>query len=142
MGIKNVKISMLKYGVTSLKNPKRKVLYLPVAEITYLEKKKAKKSINLSGLTENKQYHKGLIIGMNYFVIHVNEEYHIYNEDGTQTKILKTSAVGAPVYIAADFFICRQENKYSYINAESEIVMEKEMSEEEWQAQFEKAEVF
>ena len=43
MGIKNVKISMLKYGATSLKNPKRKVMYLPVAEITYLEKKKAKK---------------------------------------------------------------------------------------------------
>ncbi len=142
MGIKNVKISMLKYGATSLKNPKRKVMYLPVAEITYLEKKKAKKSINLAGLTENKQYHEGLIIGMNYFVIYVNEEYHIYNEDGTQIKTLETSAVGAPVYVAADFFICRQENKYSYINAEGEIVMEKEMTEEEWQAQFEKPEVF
>lgn len=137
MGIKNVKISMLKYGVTSLKNPKRKLMYLPVAEITYLDKKKAKKSINLAGLTENKQYHKGLITGMNYFVIYVNEEYHIYNEDGTQIKTLETSSVGVPVYVAADFFICRQENRYSYINAEGEIVQEKEMTEEEWQAQFE-----
>ncbi len=137
MGIKNVKIRMFKYGVTSLENPKRKLMYLPVAEITYLEKKKAKKSINLAGLTENKQYHKGLITGMNYFVIYVNEEYHIYNEDGTQIKTLETSAVGAPVYVAADFFICRQENRYSYINAEGEIVMKKEMTEEEWQAQFE-----
>ena len=137
MGIKNVKIRMFKYGVTSLENPKRKLMYLPVAEITYLEKKKAKKSIILAGLTENKQYHKGLITGMNYFVIYVNEEYHIYNEDGTQIKTLETSAVGAPVYVAADFFICRQENRYSYINAEGEIVMKKEMTEEEWQAQFE-----
>lgn len=137
MGIKNVKIRMFKYGVTSLKNPKRKLMYLPVAEITYLEKNRAKKSINLAGLTENKQYHKGLITGMNYFVIYVNEEYHIYNEDGTPIKTLETSVVGAPVYVAADFFICRQENRYSYINAEGEIVQEKEMTEEEWQAQFE-----
>ncbi len=96
MSIKQVKITMLKYGMTSSDNPVRKQMYMPVAEVTHSGNRKGKTKERIDGLVETRRYHNALVIGQSFFAVMVKGTYRIFDEDCKLQGEISAEGLGKP----------------------------------------------
>ncbi len=137
MSIKCVKIVMSRFGVTSLKSPK-KVMYLPTVEISYQEKERKRVSVTIGKMVENKSLYKLELVGEDFFLIRMgDEEYHMYDENGKLTTKFKIVEVGQPILFCEDYCVFTQNGIFTYLNYSGEVIEKREMTDEEWNSQFE-----
>ena len=129
MTIKNVKVTMSKVGVHTHNEP-RKVMYLPLATITYNESEKTHKHY-LDGKLVKKDYFKGFIIGKTYFAGITENEYLIYDEVGERTGSVTMEAVGKVIQANEDYFVCLKEKTIYGIDAKGTITASRELTDEE-----------
>ncbi len=137
MSIKSVKFVISRFGVTSLRHPQRKVMYLPSVDITYQEKGRKRLSKAIGELVEEKSLYKLELVGDAFFVVRVGgEEYQLYDEDGVLRKAFKVEEVGEPVLFGEDYCVFTKNNIFTYFDAEGDVIAKREMTDEEWNAQF------
>ncbi len=129
MTIKDVKVTMSKVGIHTHGNP-RKVVYMPLATITYNETKKTHTHF-LDGEFVKKDHFKGFIIGKTYFAGITENEYLIYDEVGERTASVTMEAVGKVIQANEDHFICLKGKTIYGIDAKGTIIASRELKDEE-----------
>ncbi len=108
MSIQNVKITMTRINEISIYDPVRRVRYLPVAEVTHCGDRKGKTKLEIDGLVESRKYPDALVIGQTYFAVLVKGTFRVFDEDCTLQGEVSAEAVGAPVQVWGNYFICRK----------------------------------
>lgn len=129
MTIKNVKVTMSKVGVNTPGKP-RKVVYMPLATITYNETKKTHTHF-LDGEFVKKDHFKGFVIGKTYFAGITENEYLIYDEMGERTGSVTIEAVGKVIQADENHFVCLKEKTIYGIDAKGTILASRELTDEE-----------
>ena len=129
MTIKNVKVTMSKVGVNTPSKP-RKVVYMPLATITYNETKKTHTQF-LDGEFVKKDHFKGFVIGKTYFAGITENEYLIYDEMGERTGSVTIEAVGKVIQADENHFVCLKEKTIYGIDAKGAILASRELTDEE-----------
>ena len=115
MTIKDVKVKLSKIGVNKPGEP-RKVLYMPIATITYNETNEAY-SLLLGGSFVKKSYYKGFIISKTFFVGITENEYLIYDEKGEYMAAVLVETVGKPLQANESYFVCLKDHATGGIDA-------------------------
>ncbi|MCR4995631.1 MAG: hypothetical protein K6A32_09725 [Bacteroidales bacterium] len=132
MKIKNVKVTMSRIGITSLKEP-RKVVYMPLAKIDYMEKECSSQTVNLDqAFLPDKKYFKGWIIGLSYFVGITKDSYQIYDENGIRTGTASIEKYGQPIQVNEDDFVCLKGKTASWINRNGECDCSRELTDDDY----------
>lgn len=129
MTIKDVKVKMSKIGVNKPGEP-RKVLYMPIATITYNETKEPY-SLLLGGSFVKKSYYKGFIICKTFFVGITEVEYLIYDEKGEYSATVLVETVGKTIQANESYFVCLKDHTIYGINAKGVIIASRELTDEE-----------
>lgn len=129
MTIKDVKVKLSKIGVNKPGEP-RKVLYMPIATITYNETNEAY-SLLLGGSFVKKSYYKGFIIGKTFFVGITDDEYLIYDEKGEYMAAVLVETVGKPLQANESYFVCLKDHTIYGIDAKGAIIASRELTYEE-----------
>ena len=134
MSIKSVKVIMSSVGVRAGDAP-RKVMYMPIATIDYMEKEHRSQRVFLDNeIFSNKKHFKGWFNGQSFFVGGTKDGYQIYDENGNRTGTVKKKEVGYPVQINEDDFICLKGRFASWINGKGKCVDSHELTDEEYAA--------
>lgn len=134
MKIKNVKVTMSRIGINTMDAP-RKVVYLPIAKIDYMEEGQHSQTVHLDKeLIPDKKYFKGWIIGLSYFVGITKDSYQIYDENGIRTGTASIEEFGQPIQVNEDDFICLKGRMASWIAKNGECVKSRELTEEEYKS--------
>ena len=129
MTIKDVKVKLSKIGVNKPGEP-RKVLYMPIATITYNETDEAY-SLLLGGSFVKKSYYKGFIISKTFFVGITENEYLIYDEKGEYMAAVLVETVGKPLQANESYFVCLKDHTIFGIDIKGEIIASKDLTDEE-----------
>ncbi len=134
MKIKKVKVTMSRIGINRLDAP-RKVVYMPLAKIDYMEKENSSKTVHLDqAFLSDKKYFKGWIIGLSYFAGVTKDCYQIYDENGIRTGTAKIEDFGNLIQVNEDDFICLKGNTASWIDKNGDCKMNRELTDEEREA--------
>jgi len=130
--ITDVKVRFSKIGVTSLKNPQRKVVYMPIAKVTYAGSKVKPKEINLlecgkiGGLqncTLTKENYLGTAVSPTFFCVLSTSQILVYDGEGTFKTELNSSETGPIVELDQDHFVClKNASKVSIFNNEGQTI--------------------
>ena len=129
MTIKDVKVKLSKIGVNKPGEP-RKVLYMPIATITYNETNEAY-SLLLGGSFVKKSYYKGFIICKTFFAGITEDEYLIYDEKGEHVATVSVETVGKVIQANENYFVCLKDHTVYGIDAKGAIIASKELTDEE-----------
>ena len=129
MTIKDVKVKLSKVGVNKPGEP-RKVLYMPIATITYNETDEPY-SLLLGGSFVKKSYYKGFIICKTFFVGITEDEYLLYDEKCEYMAAVLVETVGKAIQANEGFFVCLKDHTIYGINAKGAIIASKELTDEE-----------
>ena len=129
MTIKDVKVKLSKIGVNKPGEP-RKVLYMPIATITYNETDEPY-SLLLGGSFVKKSYYKGFIICKTFFVGITEDEYLIYDKKGEYVAAVPVDTVGKTIQANEDYFVCLKDHTIYGIDAKGTIIASKELTDEE-----------
>lgn len=134
MKIKNVKVTMSRIGINALNVPRR-VVYMPLAKIDYVEKECRRQTIHLDqAFIPDKKYFKGWIVGLSYFAGVTNDCYQIYDENGIRTGTADIKEYGNPIQANEDDFICLKGKIATWIGKKGECVKSRELTDEEYKA--------
>ena len=125
LNIKTVKISFSRIGITTSNTPRR-VCYLPMATIKYIDAKKKQKQEFLTGASLgdmdscviSKKTYLGLVIGGSFF-----------DEEGEH--IASREIIGVPVQVGEDDFIVRNGDILTMYSATGETLKWRHLTEEE-----------
>lgn len=137
LNIKTVKISFSRIGITTSNTPRR-VCYIPMATIKYMNTKRKQKQVYLTGDTLgeigssviSKQTFLGLIIGGSFFAVLCKDNlYHFFNEEGEH--ITSREIIGVPVQVGEDDFIIRNGDILTMYSATGEMLKWRQLTEEE-----------
>ncbi len=116
MSIKQVKITMLKYGMASSDDPVRRLLYMPVAEVTHCGNRKGKTKESIDGLVDTRRYHNALVVGQSFFAVMVKGIYRIFDEDCKLQGEISAKNLGKPIEAGEDYFVCRKDDEVSFVS--------------------------
>ena len=134
MSIKSVKVTMSSVGVHVGDAP-RKVMYMPIAKIDYIEKGHRSQRVPLDNkMVSNRKHFKGWFNSLSFFVGSTKDSYQIYDENGNRTGTVKKKDVGYPVQVNEDDFICLKGRIASWINGKGECIDSHELTDEEYTA--------
>ena len=134
MKIKKVKVTMSRIGINSMNAPRR-VVYMPLAKIHYMEKENKSQIIHLDhALIPDKKYFKGWIIGLSFFAGVTKDCYQIYDENGKRTGTANIEEFGNPIQANEDDFICLKGKIASWIGKNGECKRSRELTDEEYKA--------
>lgn len=137
LNIKTVKISFSRFGITT-SNTARRVFYLPVATIKYMDAKRKQKQEFLIGASLgdmdscviSKKTYIGLVIGGSFFVVLCKDNmYHFFNEEGEH--VSSCEIIGVPVQVGEDDFIVRNGDILTMYSATGEMLRWRQLTEEE-----------
>lgn len=133
MVLKNVKVTMSRLGVHTMEG--NTTVYMPLANIEYMELGKKKKTVHLDGkMVSDKKYFKGWILGSSYFVGVTVESYQIYDEDGNRTGISSIEEFGEPIQANEDDFICLKGRIASLIGINGKCKKSRALTNEEYES--------
>ena len=134
MKIKNVKVTMSRVGINTMNAPRR-VVYMPLAKIDYMEKEQRSQMVHLDqAFISDKKYFRGWIIGLSYFVGITRDSYQIYDENGLRTGTARIEEFGHPIQANEDDFICLKGKMASMIARNGECVISRELTDEEYKS--------
>ena len=137
LNIKTVKISFSRIGITT-SNTARRVFYLPVATIKYMDAKRKQKQELLIGASLgdmdscviSKDTYLGLVIGGSFFAVLCKDNmYHFFNEEGEH--ITSREIIGVPVQVGEDDFIVRNGDILTMYSATGEMLRWRQLTQEE-----------
>lgn len=132
MSIKSVKVTMSTVGVNAVGAP-RKVMYMPIAKIDYMEKGHRSQRVLLDNeMVPDKKHFKGWIIGLSFFAGCTKDSYQIYDENGNRTGTANIEKVGTPIQVNEDDFVCLKGRIASWINRNGECEDSRELTDEEY----------
>ena len=125
---------MSRIGINTMDAP-RKVVYMPLAKIDYMEKESKSQTIHLDqAFISDKKYFKGWIIGLSYFAGVTKDCYQIYDENGNRTGTAQIEEVGTPIQANEDDFICLKGRTASWIGNSGECKRSRELTDDEYKA--------
>ena len=137
LNIKTVKISFSRIGITTSNTPRR-VCYLPMATIKYMDTKRKQKQEFLTGATLgdmdscviSKKTYLGLVIGRSFFAVLCKDNmYHFFNEEGGY--IASREIIGVPIQVGEEDFIVRDGDIVRMYSATGETLKWRQLTEEE-----------
>lgn len=137
LNIKTVKISFSRFGITTSNTPRR-VFYLPMATIKYMDAKRKQKQEFLIGASLgdmdscviSKKTYIGLVIGGSFFVVLCKDNmYHFFNEEGEH--VSSCEIIGVPVQVGEDDFIVRNGDILTMYSATGEMLRWRQLTQEE-----------
>lgn len=142
MEIKDVKVWFSQFGISTPILPKRKVCYIPMAKITYTDKKIKAKQISLldSGVigdfgccTLTKKNYMGTLYDTTYFCVISTAKILVFDIEGNFKKSLNTKETGLIISAADDTFYCLKNGKIlSAYNPEGSLLWKREFRSEEF----------
>ena len=126
----SVKVYFSKLGVTSSSQPKRQVLYVPAAKITYTDKTRKSKTEMYFGSPITKKNYMGMIEGGSFFVIIRQPNiFHFFNSEGEQ--VAEVEINGKPIQADEDDFVVKDGNTAIWYSADGNKIAERPLTEEE-----------
>lgn len=137
LNIKTVKISFSRIGITTSNTPRR-VFYLPVATIKYMDAKRKQKQEFLIGASLgdmdscviSKKTYIGLVIGGSFFAVLCKDNmYHFFNEEGEH--VSSCEIIGVPVQVGEDDFVVRNGDILTMYSATGEMLRWCQLTEDE-----------
>ncbi len=137
LNIKTVKISFSRIGITTSNTPRR-VFYLPVATIKYMDAKRKQKQEFLIGASLgdmdscviSKKTYIGLVIGGSFFAVLCKDNmYHFFNEEGEH--VSSCEIIGVPVQVGEDDFVVRSGDILTMYSATGEMLRWRQLTEDE-----------
>lgn len=95
MSIKSIELKFSEVGMTTPDQP-RKANYIPVAVLTF-DNRKTKKRVYLEGMLEDKRSVNGYFGGQTFIVLHVDEEFRVFDLQGTFQGAVSAAEYGTPI---------------------------------------------
>lgn len=141
MEIRDVKVWFSQFGITTPSMPKRKVCYMPMAKITYTDKKIKAKQISLldcgviggfSSCTLTKKNYLGTACGETFFCVISKMQILVFDAEGNFKSNLNTEETGLIISVAEDSLFCLKNGKtLSGYTKDGALIGKREFTEEE-----------
>lgn len=141
MEIKDIKVWFSQFGITSSSMPKRKVCYIPMAKITYTDKKIKAKEISLldcgvigafDSCTLTKKNYLGTVCGESFFCVISKKQILVYDAEGNFKSSLNSKETGLIISVEEDSFLCLKNGKtLSGYTKDGVLIRKREFTEEE-----------
>jgi hypothetical protein len=134
MSIKSIELKFSEVGMTAPDQP-RKANYIPVAVLTF-DNRKTKKRVYLEGMLEDKRSVNGYFGGQTFIVLHVDEEFRVFDLQGTFQGAVSAAEYGTPIDGGEDCFILCKGRTITRISDKGVVGRSRELADEEYAKYF------
>ena len=134
MSIKSIELKFSEVGMTAPGQP-RKANYIPVAVLTF-DNRKTKKRVYLEGMLEDKQSVNGYFGGQTFIVLHVDEEFRVFDLQGAFQGAVSAAEYGTPIDGGEDCFILCKGRTITRISDKGVVGRSRELTDEEYAKYF------